>query len=286
MGVIITRKTNNFSIVSKDILWDKRLSTKARFLLIFCLSLAENWEFSVKGLAYATGAGLTTIRTSIMELEKIGYLRREQAKHSNGRFGTTNYVFYETPVLPDDGQETIYPAEEEANVEGSADVLKNGEACENQTHVNENLMTQEPISGKLMSENPTQYNTNKYNNNIIEYQRNNIYTAEPPTVGKTLEKPRKYAENVSMYEQEYQRLIDKLGDEDAVIKCIEILDNYKGAHGVKYKSDYRAILSWVINSYNEQQKKRSEQKNSKNDVRRAAASVTDMLDGGGTIGFF
>ena len=32
---------------------------------------------------------------------------------------------------------------------------------------------------------------------------------------------------------------------------IEILDNYKGAKGKRYKSDYRAILTWVVDRYNE-----------------------------------
>lgn len=29
-------------------------------------------------------------------------------------------------------------------------------------------------------------------------------------------------------------------------RLIEILDNYKGATGKTYKSDYRAILNWVV----------------------------------------
>jgi hypothetical protein len=55
----------------------------------------------------------------------------------------------------------------------------------------------------------------------------------------------KYAEFVSMTEREYQRLVEDYG-EPAVLKFIEILDNYKGSKGKTYKNDYRAILSWVI----------------------------------------
>ena len=36
---------------------------------------------------------------------------------------------------------------------------------------------------------------------------------------------------------------------------IQILDNYKGANGKKYKSDYRAILNWVVDKYNEESQK-------------------------------
>lgn len=36
---------------------------------------------------------------------------------------------------------------------------------------------------------------------------------------------------------------------------IEILDNYKGAKGKRYKSDYRAILSWVVNRLEDDKRK-------------------------------
>jgi hypothetical protein len=54
-----------------------------------------------------------------------------------------------------------------------------------------------------------------------------------------------YAEFVTMTEDEYKKLLTKYGKEKTV-KMIEILDNYKGASGKKYKSDYRAILNWVV----------------------------------------
>lgn len=55
----------------------------------------------------------------------------------------------------------------------------------------------------------------------------------------------KYAENVLLTDDEYKKLVEKHG-EHWTKKMIEKLDNYKGAHGKKYKSDYKAILSWVI----------------------------------------
>ena len=60
-----------------------------------------------------------------------------------------------------------------------------------------------------------------------------------------------YAEFVHMTEAEYQALAQKVGEPGAK-RCIEILDNYKGATGKKYKSDYRAILNWVISRYREE----------------------------------
>lgn len=54
-----------------------------------------------------------------------------------------------------------------------------------------------------------------------------------------------YAENVKMKENEFNTLVEKYS-EDTTKKMIEVLDNYKGSSGKKYKSDYRAILSWVV----------------------------------------
>lgn len=69
----------------------------------------------------------------------------------------------------------------------------------------------------------------------------------------------KFAEFVAMTNDEYQSLIanEQLGCEAAVKRCIEILDNYKGSKGQKYKSDYRAVLSWVIDRYKEEQQRKA-----------------------------
>lgn len=60
-----------------------------------------------------------------------------------------------------------------------------------------------------------------------------------------------YAEFVWLTELEYEALQKRLGSKEAVNECITILDNYKGSNGKEYVSDYRAILSWVIDRYKE-----------------------------------
>jgi hypothetical protein len=64
----------------------------------------------------------------------------------------------------------------------------------------------------------------------------------------------KFAEFVTMTKDEYQKLVDELGEVDTKA-CIDILDNYKGSKGKTYKSDYRAIRSWVITSLKERKAK-------------------------------
>lgn len=61
----------------------------------------------------------------------------------------------------------------------------------------------------------------------------------------------KYAEYVTLTRDEYAKLCEQYS-EQAAKRMIEILDNYKGQNGKRYRSDYRAILNWVVNRYNEE----------------------------------
>lgn len=63
-----------------------------------------------------------------------------------------------------------------------------------------------------------------------------------------------FAEFVSLTNDEHLSLVAKYG-EQGTKKMIEILDNYKGSTGKKYASDYRAILSWVVDKHEAQSKK-------------------------------
>lgn len=63
--------------------------------------------------------------------------------------------------------------------------------------------------------------------------------------GKKEEAKIHFAEFVTMTNAEYEKLISTYS-KDFANQCITVLDNYKGSSGKKYKSDYRAILSWVI----------------------------------------
>jgi predicted phage replisome organizer len=64
---------------------------------------------------------------------------------------------------------------------------------------------------------------------------------------KTRQDKKKYRDCVSLTETEYNKLINDYG-KDQVDTMLDKLNNYKGSKGKKYKSDYMAIHSWVIES--------------------------------------
>ena len=93
-----------------------------------------------------------------------------------------------------------------------------------------------------------------------EYENEDEYIAQPTQQQppKKRGRPKKatvpkveYAEFVSMTEEEHQKLIDQYGPE-MTARFIEELDNYKGSSGKMYKSDYRAILKWVVKKVTEE----------------------------------
>lgn len=85
--------------------------------------------------------------------------------------------------------------------------------------------------------------------------KDNITPHIPPTEPKV-----QWAEYVSMTNAEHQKLLDTHGPVDTA-RLIEILDNYKGSSGKKYKSDYRAILSWVEDRLEEEKKRQPSSSN-------------------------
>lgn len=61
-----------------------------------------------------------------------------------------------------------------------------------------------------------------------------------------------YAPCVKLTEDEYSKLVIGYGKEGAAW-MIQKLDDYKAARGTVYKSDYRAILNWVVKEYQKEQ---------------------------------
>ena len=65
------------------------------------------------------------------------------------------------------------------------------------------------------------------------------HPVNPPVVKK------EYAESVLLSEPEWGKLIDKFG-EPVARQLVDTLSSCKLAKGYKYKSDYHAILNWVV----------------------------------------
>lgn len=96
MPVIRVSKTKGFTVMSNYHLQDKNLSLKAKGLLSMMLSLPDGWHYNVRGLAAICKEGVSSISSTIRELDECGYIRRHQPI-IDGKFQEIEYIIYETP---------------------------------------------------------------------------------------------------------------------------------------------------------------------------------------------
>ena len=105
MAVFRIEKTRDYTVMSNYHLRDTSLSLKAKGLLSLMLSLPENWDYTMKGLARICKDGIDSISGGIRELEAHGYLVRARIRGANGQLGSIEYTILEQPKTPSPTQE-------------------------------------------------------------------------------------------------------------------------------------------------------------------------------------
>ncbi len=98
-GTVITvRAQRGFTALPNRTLRDNRLSLKTRALLAIMVSLPENWDYTVAGLASICDVGRDAVRSSLRELEACGYLTRTQRHGETGHFTQNEYIVTDVPL--------------------------------------------------------------------------------------------------------------------------------------------------------------------------------------------
>ncbi len=148
MSVFRVEKTKNYTVMSNYHLKDTSLSYKARGILSTILSLPDNWDYTLTGLAVISKDGVASVRAGINELEAAGYIVRMQSRDSKGLFDKNVYNVYEIP-------------QKEPKLSENKDIQP---LCENHTtEVSPSCdfpITDNPSTGNPLSENSTQLNIN------------------------------------------------------------------------------------------------------------------------------
>ena len=141
MGVFRVNKNKNYTVMSNVHLRDKALPLKAKGLLSLMLSLPEDWDYSMRGLAKLSADGLDSTRAAVKALERSGYVVRRQLYDARGRFSNNEYTVFEIP-------QSSSP---------SSDLPLTGKPS-----------TEKPSSDAPLSEKPSQINTEQ----VITQERN------------------------------------------------------------------------------------------------------------------
>lgn len=100
MAILRNPNKEKFTVVDNYALRDENLSLKARGLLVTMMSLPNNWHFSETGLcAIIQKDGQSAIRSSLKELEQLGYLTRTRIRDNGGRVSNVVWTICDKPQL-------------------------------------------------------------------------------------------------------------------------------------------------------------------------------------------
>lgn len=99
MPIIRDKHKSNYTVISNNALRDKDISIKSRGFLAVILSLPDDWNFTVRGLAKVCGEGLSGTTAAVKELEGKNYIKRFMRRGKDGRIIDTVYTVYENSEL-------------------------------------------------------------------------------------------------------------------------------------------------------------------------------------------
>ena len=97
MSVVRVHKNANFTVMSNFHFKEKKMSLKAKGLLSLMLSLPDDWDYSIAGLATLSKDGKDSLMSALGELEKFGYLERKRLTNDKGQFAGVEYNIFEEP---------------------------------------------------------------------------------------------------------------------------------------------------------------------------------------------
>ena len=97
MAVFRVERTRDYTVMSNHHLRNKSLTLKAKGLLSQMLSLPEDWDYTLKGLAAINRESVDAIRTAVLELEQAGYIVRARVRDERGCLRGCDYIVYERP---------------------------------------------------------------------------------------------------------------------------------------------------------------------------------------------
>jgi hypothetical protein len=96
MNKLNNKIKDNFTIIPNDVIRNKSLSDRARFIFCYMASMPDDWKFYQGVMAKELGYTKDTLRKYIEELLETGYLNREQRREV-GKFDSYDYTLNFSP---------------------------------------------------------------------------------------------------------------------------------------------------------------------------------------------
>lgn len=96
--VIIRRRVrSNFTTLPNELIRDPQISWKALGILVFVLSLPDNFRLRLSHLSKQKTSGRDATRTGIKELQVAGYLCIQRERGERGKFSHTTWLVSDQP---------------------------------------------------------------------------------------------------------------------------------------------------------------------------------------------
>lgn len=93
MPVIRINKSKDYVTMSNYHFKEKDMSLKAKGLLSEMLSLPDNWDYSIRGLVAINKESESSIKNTLEELKKFGYLRITKLLPNQTKSGRIEYIY-------------------------------------------------------------------------------------------------------------------------------------------------------------------------------------------------
>jgi hypothetical protein len=87
---------SNYQNVPRELVFDKTLSDRARFVYVFMACKPDGWDFYLEPMAKDIGYSVDTLRKYINELVTSGWLIKGKQTNENGVFGAVEYTLKAT----------------------------------------------------------------------------------------------------------------------------------------------------------------------------------------------
>ena len=107
MAVFRVERTRDYTVMCNHHLKDSNLSLKAKGLLSMMLSLPEDWDYTLSGLARISLEGKDAIRAAVVELEQAGYVVRSRTRNRKGQLAPAEYIIYVHPCLHPEARQSL-----------------------------------------------------------------------------------------------------------------------------------------------------------------------------------
>lgn len=211
MAIFRVNKTSDYTVMSNYHFKEKEMSLKAKGLLSEMLSLPDNWDYSISGLVAINKENETSIKNTLNELKKYGYLNIIKLLPNETKTGRIEYIYdvYENPKQEGEKQEV-------------ENLPLENQAVENQVQLNTNILNTKELNIKEYKEKYKKESKSKYG----EYQ------------------------NVLLTDKEYYKLCEDYNNIEEIIKFLDEYIEEKGYKSKSHNLAIRRWVAEAVKNQN------------------------------------